>query len=119
MSLLKHVDRIALLSIFAVTLGVPAAAIASSTANAQSSHTIFVTARALTDANFANIREGMSGAEVVARIGEPHGKMRFPLSKTTAWDYHFTDAWNYDSEFSVIVDDRNIVVGKFASRNVQ
>jgi hypothetical protein len=38
MSLLKHVDRIALLSLLSVSVGVPAAALACSAATAQSSH---------------------------------------------------------------------------------
>ena len=45
--------------------------------------------------------------------------MRFERTKTTSWDYHFADAWNYDSEFSVIVDDRGVVVSKFIARNGQ
>jgi hypothetical protein len=113
MSLLKHFDRIALLSMFSVSLAIPAAALACSGEHAQSIH---VTARALNDGNFRNINAGMSAAEVLARIGPPDSKMRFERSRTTSWDYRFVDSWNYDSEFSVILDDRNIVVSKFTAR---
>lgn len=66
---------------------------------------------------FREIREGMTVADVVAALGNPVRKMRFPLSRTTAWDYDFRDAWGYDSTFSVIVDDAGVVVGKFAARH--
>jgi hypothetical protein len=105
MSLLKHVDRIALMSLLSVSLAVPAAALACSAATA-----------APNEANFRNITAGMSAAEVLARIGPPSSKMRFAATRTTAWDYRFTDAWTYDSEFSVIVDDRGIVVSRFIGR---
>ena len=151
MSLLKHVDRIALLSLLSVSLGVPAAALACSAATAQSSHVaarvalpgggesrfyttgpagtttcrvdvsaagqVLAVAQVLTDANFRSINAGMSAAEVLARIGPPSGKMRFEATRTTSWDYHFADVWNYDSEFSVIFDDRDIVVSKLSARN--
>jgi outer membrane protein assembly factor BamE (lipoprotein component of BamABCDE complex) len=66
---------------------------------------------------FGQIHEGMTVNDVVALLGEPVHKMRFPLSKTTAWDYEFRDAWGYDSDFSVIVNDAGVVVGKFAARH--
>jgi outer membrane protein assembly factor BamE (lipoprotein component of BamABCDE complex) len=66
---------------------------------------------------FRQIREGMTAGDVLAALGEPGSRMRFPLSKTTAWDYEFRDAWGYDSEFSVIVNDAGIVVGTFAARH--
>jgi hypothetical protein len=103
MSLLKHVDRLAVLSILTVSLGVSAAALAGSS-------------QALTDANVRSIKAGMPAADVLARLGPPFRKMRFEATKTTAWDYHIADAWNYDSEFSVIVDDKGIVVSKLVAR---
>jgi outer membrane protein assembly factor BamE (lipoprotein component of BamABCDE complex) len=112
MSLLKHVDRIAILSVLTVSLSLPAAALACSV-------TSHGATRVLTDANFYAIHTGMSAADVLARIGQPHDKMRFPRTATTAWDYHFTDTWSYDSEFSVIFDDHDVVVGKFTERNGQ
>jgi outer membrane protein assembly factor BamE (lipoprotein component of BamABCDE complex) len=113
MSLLKHVDRIALVSMLIVSLAVPATAVACSADGAQSIH---VTARALSDDSFRNINVGMSAAEVLARLGPPDTKMRFERSKTTSWDYHFFDTWNYDSDFSVTFDDRDIVVSRFTER---
>jgi outer membrane protein assembly factor BamE (lipoprotein component of BamABCDE complex) len=156
MSMLKHVDRIAMLSMLSllfVSAGVPVAALACSVANARSSHVaarvslpgggesrfyttgpagtetcrvdvsalgqILAAAQMLTDANFNHINPGMSAAEVLARIGPPSGKMRFAATGTTSWDYHFADTWNYDSQFSVIFDDRDIVVSKFTERTGQ
>ena len=153
MSLLKHVDRIAILSVLSVSLGLPAAALACSAASARSDRVAarvalpgggesrFYTtgpagtqtcrldfsaagealgvAQVLTDGNFNRINAGMSAAEVLARIGPPHDKTRFARTATTAWDYHFADAWNYDSEFSVIFDDHDVVVGKFTERTGQ
>jgi hypothetical protein len=113
MSLLKYVDRIALMSILAVSLGIPAVAIACSADNA---HSIHVSARRLSDDSFRDIHAGMSAAEVLARIGPPDSKMRFERSKTTSWDYRFVDTWSYDSIFSVTLNDRDVVVSKFAER---
>jgi hypothetical protein len=113
MSLLKYVDRIALASILAVSLGIPAAAVACSTDTANSIH---VTARRLNDDSFRGINAGMSAAEVLARIGPPESKMRFERSKTTSWDYRFVDTWSYDAIFSVTLNDRDIVVSKFIER---
>ena len=153
MSLLKHVDRIAMLSLLAATLGLPVAALACSVSTAQSSHPaarivlpgggesrfyttgpagmetcrvdvsaagqVLQATQVLTDGNFASINPGMTSDEVLARIGPPANKMRFARTQTTSWDYHFADAWNYDSEFSVVFDDRGVVVSKFTARNGQ
>src|SRR6266702_6161514 len=132
MSLLKHIDRIAILSLVSASLGLPAAALACSVATAQSTHVaarvalpgggesrfyttgpagtetcrvdfsaagqVLGATQVLTDSNFNSINAGMTANEVLARLGPPSGKMRFPATGTTSWDYHFADAWNYDSE---------------------
>ena len=113
MSLLKHVDRLAILSILSVCLVVPAAALAGSGTNAPSIRT---TIRVSPTDGFQSITAGMTSTEVLARIGQPYRTMRFNATRTTAWDYHGTDAWGYDSEFSVIVDDSGTVVSKIATR---
>ena len=61
---------------------------------------------------FQSISSGMQASEVLATIGAPSAKIRFEATKTTAWDYHVRDPWNYDNDFSVIVDDAGVVVGK-------
>jgi outer membrane protein assembly factor BamE (lipoprotein component of BamABCDE complex) len=66
---------------------------------------------------FHAIREGMTVSDVMAALGEPVRKTRFPLSKTTAWDYQFRDAWGYDADFSVIMNDAGVVIGKFVARH--
>ena len=66
---------------------------------------------------FRSIRDGMTARDVLATLGEPARRMRFPLSKTTAWDYQFRDTWGYDADFSVIMNDDGMVVGKFVARH--
>jgi outer membrane protein assembly factor BamE (lipoprotein component of BamABCDE complex) len=151
MSLLKHVDRIAILSLLSVTLGLPVAALACSAATANSSRVaarvalpgggesrfyttgpagvetcrvdvsaagdVLAAVQVLTDGNFRSINVGMSASDVMARIGPPSDKSRFEGTKTTSWDYHFADLWNYDSNFSVVFNDNGIVVSKFVARN--
>jgi hypothetical protein len=117
MSLLKHLDRIAMLSVLSVSLGLPAVALAYSVQSPAGK--ILGTEQVLTEANIRSINAGMSAAEVLARIGPPSGKTRFERTKTTSWDYHITDPWSYDSEFSVVFNDSDIVVSKFLARNGQ
>jgi hypothetical protein len=150
MSLLKHVDRIALLSMLSVSLGLPTAALAYSMQSSQPaarvalpgggesrfyttgpagtetfrvdvspSGQILGTEQVLTDGNTRSINAGMTAAEVLARIGPPASKTRFERTRTTSWDYHIADLWNYDSELSVVFNDSGIVVSKFVARNGQ
>ena len=71
----------------------------------------------LDDRSFGAIQAGMTAGQVFERLGPPYAKTRFDATKTTAWDYHFRDAWGYDADFSVIIDDSNIVAGKVSVRN--
>jgi hypothetical protein len=150
MSLLKHLERIAMLSMLSVSLGLPAAALAYSMQSSQAAARVALpgggesrfyttgpagtetfrvdvspagqilgTEQVLTDANTRSISAGMSAAEVLARIGPPSSKSRFERTRTTSWDYHIADPWNYDSEFSVVFNDSDIVVSKFVARNGQ
>jgi outer membrane protein assembly factor BamE (lipoprotein component of BamABCDE complex) len=70
----------------------------------------------LSDDVFNTIRPGMHASEVFALIGPPFAKVRFNSTHTTAWDYHYRDTWGYGAEFSVIVNDDDIVVGRFTTR---
>lgn len=122
----KLVDRIAIAAMFTVSVAVPLATLTPLAAKAatgvpSSSAAIKVLAnrRVLGDDEFRQIRRGMTTSDVLALIGPPYAKTRFEATKTTAWDYRYKDAWNYDSEFSVIVDDAGIVVGTFSSRNYE
>ena len=71
----------------------------------------------LTDSVFQAIEYGATEQQVFERIGPPYRKARFPATATTAWDYHYRDAWGYDSDFSVIFDDAGVVTGKFSVRD--
>lgn len=78
----------------------------------------FVSSRSpVSEAAFARVQPGMSRDAILALVGSPAHTMRFPLSKTTAWDYPFVDTWGYASEFSVLFDDGGSVVGKVTARN--
>jgi len=72
---------------------------------------------AVSEAAFTKVQPGMSRDAITALIGSPTHTMRFPLSRTTAWDYPFVDSWGYASELSVLFDDGGTVVGKVTARN--
>jgi hypothetical protein len=109
---LHTVDRIAAAAILCVSVAIPAAAFAAPDAPRQ---TLSVSARLGEDA-FYKIRAGMQASEVLALLGAPGRKMRWESTKTTSWDYNFTDAWGYASEFSVLIDDEGFVVSKVTTR---
>ena len=77
---------------------------------------ILADVQVLTDDVFHTITSGMSAREVMETIGPPADKMRFDNTKTTAWDYHYSDTWGYTSDLSVIFNDAGIVVGKMHTR---
>ena len=77
---------------------------------------LVVTANRVNESVIARVEPGMTHESITSLIGAPARTMRFPLSKTTAWDYDFVDAWGYTSEFSVIFGDNGLVVSKFSSR---
>jgi len=70
----------------------------------------------LNDSSFGSIRAGMTASQVFELLGPPYAKARFGATRTTAWDYHYRDAWGYDADFSVIIDDSNVVAGKISVR---
>ena len=47
------------------------------------------------------VERGMSREQVLAILGPPDETMPFPLSKTVAWDYRYTDTWGYLASFGV------------------
>jgi len=63
-----------------------------------------------------NIHPGMGEAEVAALIGSPDHMSKFPRTKTTTWDYDYSDAWGYDSTFSVVFAQEGVVVSKISVR---
>jgi outer membrane protein assembly factor BamE (lipoprotein component of BamABCDE complex) len=78
--------------------------------------TVLARNQVLDSAVFQAIRPGMRAAEVFERLGPPYRKERFARLGATAWDYHFRDGWGYDAEFSVMVDDQDVVISKIATR---
>jgi outer membrane protein assembly factor BamE (lipoprotein component of BamABCDE complex) len=110
---LKFVDRIAVMAMFSVIGAIPVAAHAVGALGESAPKTVHV----LNDATFQAIRPGMTAREVLALIGAPQSKARFESTRTTAWDYRFRDSWGYSATFSVILDDADVVVGKFTARD--
>lgn len=114
---LKLVDRMAIAAMFSVSIAVPLASLTPLAAHADGK--VLVIGQVQGDGLFRQVQPGMKTDEVLALIGPPRAKTRFPATKTTAWDYRYRDSWGYDSEFSVIFDDAGIVVSRFSVRNDQ
>jgi len=120
----KLVDRIAALAMLSVSAAIPLAALGFSgplgtrtyRVDVSSAGRTLETVQVLGEDSFGKIRQGMPATEVFARLGPPYRKLRFERTRTTAWDYHFRDAWGYDADFSVMVDDAGIVAGTFTAR---
>lgn len=104
---LKTIDRLAVLAIASATLAIPLASCASLGAPG---------ARTLDPGVLQTIRPGMKASDVLERMGPPQRKERFERTHTTAWDYQGQDGWGYDADFSVIVDDSDVVVGRISVR---
>lgn len=71
---------------------------------------------AINDDIAAQVRIGEAGSAVLERIGPPFRKIRFNNLQQTAWDYRYRDTWGYLVEFSVMIDDKALVAGKFTRR---
>ena len=78
---------------------------------------LVVSAKRLSESAIMQVQPGMTRDAITSLIGPPARTMRFPLSRTTSWDYDFVDSWGYASEFSVIFGDDGLVVSKLTARN--
>ena len=112
---IKFVDRIAIAAMFSVSVAVPLATLTPLPAHADGK--VLVTRQVLGEGLFRKVEPGMKSDDVLALLGQPNARMRFPATQTTAWDYRYQDTWGYSAEFSVIFDDAGIVVSKFSARN--
>ncbi len=71
----------------------------------------------LDEEHFRRIESGRTTTGELERlIGPPWRRIAFPNLRQVAWDYHFEDAWGYDSDLSVMVDERGVVAGVIAVR---
>ena len=70
----------------------------------------------LDDDTFNRIRPGLTADEVLRMIGPPREKAYFSNLGQTAWDYKYQDTWGYEAIFSVMIDRRDVVVGKVTRR---
>lgn len=50
---------------------------------------------------FDAMRAGMTRDETLRLLGAPAERMRFPATRTEAWDYHYMDPWGYIAMYSV------------------
>jgi outer membrane protein assembly factor BamE (lipoprotein component of BamABCDE complex) len=65
---------------------------------------------------FARIDDGMTTDDVRRLLGPPDETMRFPLSRTEAWDYRYYDTWGYMAVFSVTFSADGRAVSKISRR---
>jgi outer membrane protein assembly factor BamE (lipoprotein component of BamABCDE complex) len=70
----------------------------------------------LTDERFAEVRYGMTRDETLRLLGRPDETMKFPLSRTEAWDYRYYDTWGYMASYSVTYGPEGTVVAKISRR---
>lgn len=109
MTSLQKITTMAVLRAFAVTVAFASPVYAGTEVTAPRLQVV-------TDDAAVNIQPGMNAQEVLAKLGQPERKMRFERSGTTAWDYAYRDTWGYFGEFSVILDDNDVVVSRIAIR---
>ena len=114
---LKFVDRLAVVAMFSVIGAVPIAARACGIAVGARGEPASNGAHAVNDKTIQSIRAGLPASDLLALIGPPWHKERFEATRTTAWNYRYRDSWGYSATFSVIVDDADVVVGKFSARD--
>ena len=69
-----------------------------------------------TDDIFGRIDPGMSREQVTRLIGPPDETMKFPLSRSEAWDYRYQDAWGYMAIFSVTFGPDGLSASKISRR---
>lgn len=72
--------------------------------------------KALSDADVAGVRQGMTRADTQRLLGRPMETMAFPRSRTESWDYQLQDTWGYLTLFSVIFGPDGTVVGTVSRR---
>lgn len=70
----------------------------------------------LVDDVIQTIHAGLTLEEVIAKIGPPHRRVRFDNLGATSWDYRYQDTWGYFVDSSIMIDDKNRVVGKVLHR---
>jgi hypothetical protein len=70
----------------------------------------------LKDDTFYRIRPGLTEQDILHMIGPPGETMHFARTDTTAWDYRYVDTWGYLAIFSVIFDNKAVVVSKVTRR---
>ena len=70
----------------------------------------------LRDDTFYRIQPGLTREEILRMIGPPGETMYFQRLGQTAWDYRYQDTWGYPAIFSVMFDEKGVVVSKFTRR---
>jgi hypothetical protein len=71
----------------------------------------------LTEEHFRRIAVGTTnGLQLERLVGPPWRKIPFPNLRQVAWDYVLQDSWGYTVDFSVMVDERDIVANLVSVR---
>jgi hypothetical protein len=66
--------------------------------------------------HFWRVQPGMDMAQVNAILGPPTKEVRFDRLQQLSWDYRYSDAWGYVSEYSILFGSEDKVVGTFNKR---
>ena len=69
-----------------------------------------------TDADFAQVRQGMTRDEVLRLLGTPTETMSFARTRTDSLDYVYWDSFGYMVRFSVVMDDSGRVTSTVRAR---
>lgn len=70
----------------------------------------------LTGERLEAMRQGMTRDETLRLLGSPDERMRFPATRTEAWDYHYTDPWGYIALYSVTFGPDGRIVSLLTTR---
>lgn len=72
--------------------------------------------RSLPDDAIWRIERGQTQQQVLEMFGAPFDTMAFPATRTTAWDYRYTDTWGYPCILSITFDADGRVVSRISQR---
>jgi hypothetical protein len=70
----------------------------------------------LTEDLINRVAVGQTEQEVANLLSLPYRRIRFDNIKQTALDYRYKDTWGYQVDFSVMMGDNGLVVGKVSRR---
>lgn len=72
--------------------------------------------RSLPEDAIWRIEKGQTQQQVLEMFGAPFQTMAFERTKTSAWDYRYTDTWGYPSILSITFDADGRVLTRISQR---